>query len=292
MENKFKKRFIPFARKVALVAVGYFLFISFYLYFSQDNMIFLKPRISKDQLNSIRATYKDHPNVEELNLKTPDSTKLHGWFIKDSLNEASPLIIYFSGNYEDISLNIEEKRMYHDIYQGYSFALVNYRGYGESKGKPTEKNLYSDALFIYDYFKGRKDVDKNKIIVMGSSLGSAVATYLTAKRDVKGSILIAPFDSALNVARGLYPYLPVKLLLRHHFDAASFAKTLDTPMLMIATPDDEMIPFMHAEALFDAWGKDSDKDVKKELVLIPGRGHNTIAGSDNYWQGIKRFLKN
>lgn len=303
MDKRFKKIFASLARVAVFTAIGYFLFISVFIYFKQDDMIFLKPHISQDQLNAIRAKYKDNDKVEELNLKTPDGTVLHGWLAKEDMrveetgkesgagaSAPAPLIVYFGGNYEDISLNIEDKSMY----PGHSLALVNYRGYGLSGGKPSEKNLYKDALFIYDYFAGRAEVDPSRIVVMGSSLGGAVATYVASKRPVSGAVLITPFDSALSVARDLYPFLPVKLLLRHHFDAASLAKVVTTPMVMIASPDDDIIPFKHAQALFDAWGADLesgvDGEVSKKLVKIPGYGHNTIAQSDAYWLGIVNFL--
>ncbi len=309
MDKRFKKIFASLIRVAALTAVGYFLFISFFIYFKQDDMIFLKPHISDNQLNAIRAKYKDKGKVEELNLKTPDGVSLHGWLVKEDsygkdgpfIRESgggvydatpAPLIIYFGGNYEDISLNIEDKRMY----PGHSLALVNYRGYGLSGGKPSEKNLYKDALFIYDYFADRSEVDASKIVVMGSSLGGAVATYVAAHREVSGAILITPFDSALSVARDLYPFLPVKLMLRHHFDAATVAKAVTAPMVMIAAPDDEMIPFKHAENLFNAWGADLESGVdgdkvEKKLVKIPGVGHNTIGQSDAYWLAIINFLQ-
>lgn len=308
MDKRFKKIFTPLIRVAAFTAIGYFLFISVFVYFKQDDMIFLKPHISDNQLNAIRAKYKDSGKVEELNLKTPDGVSLHGWFVMEEgvvYDDApAPLIIYFGGNYEDISLNIEDKRMY----PGHSLALVNYRGYGLSAGKPSEKNLYKDALFVYDYFASRPEVDRERIVVMGSSLGGAIATYVTANRPVSGTILITPFDSALNVARSLYPLLPVKWLLRHHFDAASIAHDITTTMVMIASPDDEIIPFKHAQALYDAWGSDVEggisespadadrggaisENIEKKLVKIPGHGHNTIAQSDAFWLAIINFLQ-
>src|SRR5690606_12067614 len=118
-----------------------------------------------------------------------------------------PLVIYFGGNAEEVSWMLEEapRRA-----PGVGWLLVDYRGYGSSGGSPSEKALVEDAFRWYDRFAAGR-----KAYVFGRSLGSGVAVQLAARRPVAGVILIAPFDSLVEMGRHYYPVLPVDLLLKH-----------------------------------------------------------------------------
>lgn len=167
---------------------------------------------------------------ESFTLDTDDDVRLQGWFVRGESSAPWPLVIYFGGNAEEVSWLLPEWARVSE----WALLLVNYRGYGLSGGRPSEQALYRDALALYDRMTQRSDVDGTHVVVFGRSLGTGVATYLAARRPVAGVVLVSPYDSLVDLARGVYPFLPVKLLLRHRFDSAARAPQITAPLLAIA----------------------------------------------------------
>ena len=219
--------------------------------------------------------------MEEVRLKATDGVTLHGWLIKAAGSEPLPLILYFGGNAEEVSWLAGRA----GAFPGWSLLLVNYRGYGLSEGAPTERELFSDALQVYDYAARRGDVDPRRMVAMGRSLGSGVATYLATQRPLRAVALISPYDSIAALAQGVYPYVPVSLLLRHRFDSLSRAPTIRVPLLMLTASDDTTIPLAHSRKLFEAWGG------PKEAHTIAHAGHDDIVADPQYWDNLSRFLR-
>jgi uncharacterized protein len=157
--------------------------------------------------------------------------------------------------------------------------LVDYRGYGSSGGSPSERMLVDDALRWYDRFAAKRTY------VFGRSLGSGVAVQLAAARPVAGVVLVAPFDSLVEVGKRHYPFLPVQWLLKHRFDSISLAPKITAPLLCIVATDDEIIPAAHAKRLYDVWAGE------KRWVGLEGAGHNSTDNAANYWTSIIAFLR-
>jgi fermentation-respiration switch protein FrsA (DUF1100 family) len=248
-----------------------------FLYVRQDTMIFFPQRISQQELSVIHKRYK---NVEDVSLKTADGVAIRGWMVKDPHAGKSPLIIYFGGNAEEVSYLIGES----DEFRGWSLALMNYRGYGLSEGRPGERALFDDAITIYYYFSHRGDVDPGRIILMGRSLGTGVAVYLAQNRAVKGVILVTPYDSLTSVAQEKFRFLPISFLLKHKFDSVSRAPSISAPLLALAAKDDTIIPPGHAKRLVDKWAG------PRTLEVLEGVGHNSVDSNPLYWETIRTFL--
>lgn len=221
-----------------------------------------------------------HPRAIEVSLAAADGVRLHGWHLPAGAGPARPLAIYFGGNAEEVSWMLE----FAQIFAGWDLALINYRGYGSSAGKPSEKALLRDALTVYDHFVRRSGVDSARVVVIGRSLGSGVATYLASQRSVRGVLLIAPFDSITEVAQNFYPFLPVRLMLGNLYDSAALAPSIAAPLRMIVASRDEIIPVRHSRRLFDVWCG------PKDMVTIAGAGHNDLQQHREYWQAIRDFL--
>src|SRR5262249_35639515 len=151
----------------------------------------------------------------------------------------SPLVLYFGGNAEDVSWML---RRVAQQTPGAGWLLVDYRGYGASEGTPSEEALSADAIQWFDY--ARHQLDAQRIIVFGRSLGSGVAVQLAAARAVDGVILATPFDSLTNVARHHYPFLPVSLILKHPFDSLARAPYIDAPLLCLVAEHDQVVPMV------------------------------------------------
>ena len=250
--------------KIALIfAIGFPLL----LYLAQDSLIFHPQRLEESR----RAALAQASAAESLFIHAADGTRLHAWHVK-----GDPLVIYFGGNAEEVSWMLEDapRRA-----PGVGWLLVDYRGYGSSDGSPSEKALVADALQWHDHFKAA-----GRVYVFGRSLGSGVAVQLAAERPVAGVILVAPFDSLVEVGRRHYPFLPVGWLLRHRFDSAALAPKMKAPLLCIVAAYDEVVPAEHAKRLYDAWGG------AKRWVGLDGAGHNSTDSALNYWPSIARFL--
>lgn len=230
--------------------------------------------------NLLQWARQNYPD-SEVQLTTPDHVKLHGWFVKNKGVSKSPLLIYFGGNAEEVTGWLWDK----DNFPDWSLLTVNYRSAGLSEGQPSEANLCKDALFLYDTFSAKEEVDKTKIVVFGRSLGTGVAVYLASQRPLQGVILVSPFDSVRSVAQARYFFVPVSLLLKHPFDSLALAPSIKVPMLAVLATEDTTISLAHSKRLIEAWGG------KTSLKVITGVGHNDIQEGEGYWETIREFLK-
>lgn len=185
-------------------------------------------------------------------------------------------IIYFGGNAEDVAKNIPD---YATWLPDFTVYFVNYRGYGGSSGSPSEAALFEDALNIYDALAKKYQ----NIVVVGRSLGSGVAMYLAAAREVARLVLITPFDSAARVARRVMPIFPTGWLLRDRFDSVSRVPAVEAPVLVLVAGADGVIHRHHSDALVEAFPQQ-----QVTVEVIEGADHNTV----HMWPGYARSLQN
>lgn len=244
------------------------------VYFAQDGLIFLRQPVPEARRAEIARAL---PQAQSVFVTAADGTRVHAWHFKSG----PPLVLYFGGNAEEVSWMLEAVRA---ETSGVSWLLVDYRGYGQSAGSPSEKALVADALAFYDYAVKLPGVDKGRIYAFGRSLGSGVAVALAAERQLTGLILATPYDSLAAVAKRYYWYVPVDWLLKHRFDSIAHAPRLKTPLLCLIAARDEVIPPEHGERLYAAWG-----GVKKKVVLEDA-GHNTTDAHPMFWPPIREFL--
>jgi len=274
----FLKSLLKFLFRITLgVLIAIPLLLYPFLYFYQERLLFIPIKTQPEELGWAK---KEYPHVEELQIKTPDNMTLHGYYLKNSPKQQSPLLIYFGGNSEDVS-----KRIWSVEYlKGWSWLVVNYRGYGLSEGSPSEKHLFNDALLVYDTFAQRADIDNNNIVAFGRSLGTGVAVHLASQRPLKGVILVSPYDSIRSITQEIYPYVPVSLLLKHHFDALALAPSIKVPMLAVMSQHDQVINHQHSIALIEAWGGVTHQ------TTMQNTDHNNVEIGEGYWDTISAFL--
>jgi pimeloyl-ACP methyl ester carboxylesterase len=255
------------AGKIALVIIiGFPLLI----YLAQDSLIFHPQPLATAQRERIAA---QRAGLESLFIDAADGTRLHAWHVK-----GDRLVIYFGGNAEEVSWMLDHAAR---RTPGTGWLLVDYRGYGASGGSPSEKALVADAVRWYETMAK----DYKSIYLFGRSLGSGVAVQLAAQRPTAGVILVAPFDSLVEVGRRYYPFLPVDWMLKHRFESVALAPQISAPLLCIVATGDEIIPAVHSQRLYDAWGG------PKRWIGLDGAGHNSTDAAANYWTSIVAFLK-
>jgi len=218
--------------------------------------------------------------LEEVAYTARDGTRLAGVLVKPALARP-PLVIYYGGNAEEVTAYAADAAA---SYGERAALFVNYRGYGSSGGKPGEKDMVSDAIEIFDWAARRADLDAARIALHGVSLGTGVAVQVAAARPARCVLLTSPFAGLLDVAKEIYPWLPVGLLMRHPFDSAAHAPGLRMPALFLMGEADDLIPKRHSEKLANLWGG------PVERVSLAGFGHNDLGVSPRYDQAIQAFL--
>jgi pimeloyl-ACP methyl ester carboxylesterase len=260
----------------ALVAVG----LPLLLYLLQDRLIFHPQPLASGPRAEIARRF---PAVEEIFVDAADGTRLHAWHVE--ADAGAPLVLYFGGNAEEVSWMLEAiGDPVRGQTPGIGWLLADYRGYGGSEGRPSARALVADALTLYDAAVRLPGVEARRVFAFGRSLGSGIAVPLAAERPLAGVILVSPFDSLEAVAKRYYPYVPVKLLLRHRLDSLARAPRIRAPLLCVIAGRDEVIPPAHAERLFAAWG-----GVKRKLVLESSL-HNDTDGAPPFWPAVRGFL--
>lgn len=270
MEKNKTKLIIRF---LLLLFLGYS-FTSAAIYFQQDSLLF-HPRSISD-----RTVLEDYSQYSYQ--VTHDNISLQGWLFKfEKVTAKTPLIIYYGGNAEEISTLLKD----HNQWPAGALLLMNYRGYGDSKGKPSAEMLKRDALFIFDQVIAELAIQPSQVVIVGRSLGSGIATYVTSKRKVARTILITPFDSMTNVAKHHYPWLPVSVLLKHRFDSASLAKTITTPALVLLASTDQVVPHQLSKNLLQQWAGETTS------TLIAQSDHGSISSQPEYWLAIHQFIQ-
>ncbi|MEA3497819.1 MAG: hypothetical protein U9R16_02050 [Campylobacterota bacterium] len=255
-----------------LLLIGYS-FLVVYLYFMQDRLIFPGAYSFKDVVQQSGYIEKE---TSEFSLKTKDNIKLSGLI---SQKNSDTLLIYFGGNAENCTNFVSLISKFEKI----DSVALNYRGYGKSEGKPSEQKLYTDALEIYDHFK-----DKYKYIIpVGKSLGTPIATYVSSKRKLQGTILITPLDSITDVAKTIFPILPIKLLLNHPFNSIEHLKNINSPISLLMVKNDEVIPNKNTLNLKENINK------LALFTVVENSGHNTITNDGKFFkfifQSIEKF---
>lgn len=192
----------------------------------------------------------------------------------------APVVIFFHGNAELIDDQEYFVGSYHRL--GYSVLLCEYRGYGQSGGKPSQRAIAADTVRFYDALARRSDVDSSRIVFHGRSLGGAVAADLASRRTPAAWILQSAFSSVTAMAKH---YLAPAFLVRHPFRTDQVVESLDVPLLILHGTNDRVIPESHGRNLY-ALAADA------KYVTYPC-GHNDLPNPDNaneYWKEIEMFL--
>lgn len=205
-------------------------------------------------------------NVEAVTFPTQDDVTLHGWFLPSAQTTRPFTVMVLNGN----GGNRAYRARLGDALRarGCAVLLFDYRGYGENAGTPSEDGLARDARAARAYLIGRHDIDPNRMIYFGESLGTAVATRLAAEHPPAGLILRSPFASMVELGGMHYPMLPVKWLLRDRFVAMSHIRQVGSPLLVIAGSHDRIVPVEQSRRLYEA------APSRKTLVVVRGADHN------------------
>lgn len=190
----------------------------------------------------------------------------------------SRAMIYFGGNAESV---INNAPAFYNHLSGITVYLVNYRGYSESSGTPSEQGFYADADAIFEILNQQHQ----QISIMGRSLGSGVATYLASRQQIEKLILITPYDSVLNLAKKRFPIFPVAWLLREKYESIDRVNQIKAPTLVILAEHDYIVHHGSSNNLIAEFNPD-----QIQVKMIPQSDHNTISSHREYLLIIQDFL--
>ncbi len=260
--------------KMGFLIVVLILVFLYFRYFERKNLYF--------PLRTIEATPEALGlDYEEVTITAEDGIQISGWFIPARTPRAT--LIFCHGNGGNISHRLEKIKMFNDL--SLDVLIFDYRGYGMSKGRPSEKGVYLDAEAVYNYLINKKKILPQKIIVYGESLGGAVAIDLAGKHELRGIIIEGTFTSVRDMAKKFLPFIPT-FIYASRFDSLEKIRNVKSPKLIFHSTDDEIIPFEMGEKLFHAASK------PKEFVEIRG-GHNEafINSRDVFVKEIDEFVE-
>jgi fermentation-respiration switch protein FrsA (DUF1100 family) len=218
---------------------------------------------------------------EDVRLSSADGTALHGWYLPGG--DGARTLLFLHGNAGNISHRLDSLRIFHQL--GLNVLIIDYSGYGQSAGTPGEKQSYADALLAWQYLTDTRGVAAERIVIFGRSLGAGVATWLATQTAPAGLILESSFTSVPALARKYYPIFPVRWLARIHYDSASRLPTVNCPVLVVHSRDDELIPFAHGRALFDL-----ARDPKSFVELRGDHNAAFMLSGRHYREGLARFI--
>lgn len=206
-----------------------------------------------------------------------DGVRLHGWVVHPGQHNP---VIYFGGNAERVENRREQLGR---VLPDRSIYLIAYRGYGASDGVPSEAALFADALAVFDEVQSRHPGEA--ISVIGSSLGSGVASYVASKRPVSRLVLVAPFDSLVAVGQAHYPIFPVRWLVKDRFDSVEHLHGYKGEVMVIRAGQDTVVPPANTQRLIDTLGR------APKVVSLQDADHNTIGGDARFEQALQEFLR-
>jgi fermentation-respiration switch protein FrsA (DUF1100 family) len=209
-----------------------------------------------------------------------DGVKLHGWYVPHENPRA--VILYTHGNAGNITNRAYVLETLHDTV-GASVLILDYRGYGRSEGAPNEAGVLADARAARAWLAEREGIDEKDVVLLGRSLGGAVAVDLAAKDGTKALILESTFTSIPDMAAYHYSWLPVRFLIRNRLDSLSKIGDYHGPLLQSHGDTDTIVPYESGKRLFEAANE------PKEFVRLPRAGHNEPLPR-SYYERMVRFL--
>ena len=204
------------------------------------------------------------PEAEEVVLDTPDGARVIVWHVPP--RDGRPVWLYFHGNGGALRYRVDRFRQLTG--QGEGLVALSYRGYAGSTGRPSEAGLIADAGAAYDFAVKRHGAER--IVLWGESLGSGVALALAAERPVARVVLEAPFLSAVDIAAGVYPFLPVRLLMKDQFRSDLRVAKVTAPVLVMHGDRDEVVPISSGQRLYQLITS------PKRFVRLAGGGHENL----------------
>jgi alpha-beta hydrolase superfamily lysophospholipase len=267
---------MPYWLSTLLLILAIYMAISIALYYLQDYMLFKPEKLPADyQFNY------ENQDIKEYNLKTRDGAVINGlrFFPK---GESRGVVLYLKGNSKSIKgwgkFAVDFTR------HGYNVLMVDYRGFGKSTGKRSQKAIKRDLQLVYNKLKELTTEDR--IILYGRSLGSGFATKLASMNNPKMLILDAPYYSLTKVTARYAPFMPLSLLLKYPLPTYKWLKYVECPIHIIHGTHDKLIPYKSSVKLAQI------NSERTKMHTVIGGGHKNLNNFEAYHKMLDDILNN
>jgi fermentation-respiration switch protein FrsA (DUF1100 family) len=212
-------------------------------------------------------------DYREVLLDTPDGVRLHGWFVP--AEAAKFTVLFCHGNGGNVSHRVDSLKIFNEL--GLNCLIFDYRGYGKSSGKPNEQGTYIDARTAYKWLTGTEAVKPGEIIVLGRSLGGAIAAKLASEVPLRSLVLESTFSSFSDMAQTLYWYLPVRWFTRLDYATIHYLRDVQCPVMVVHSSEDNLVPYRFGRRLFEA-----APEPKKFLEIFGNHNDGFMVSRDIY----------
>lgn len=281
-ERRKNKRWRPRPIRVLLVllafaAMGY-VSAALWLMLQETRLVF--------EAGSTLAAARPKAPYQQIDIERADRAHQFGWVIPADADSANaPWVLFLHGNASTIASQINLAHYDRLRALGLNVFAPEYRGFGGLDGGPTEPALTRDALEAFDYLLNTRHIPSEHIVVYGWSLGGAVGVHLAASVQPAALILEATPASQLDILESRYPFFPMRLIVRNPFEAIRSIDRVRSPVLVLHSPNDEVIPIADARRLYDAAHE------PKAFVQIRG-GHvdGSVVDAERVYTVIRAFL--
>ena len=256
---------------------GLYILLIILLYLFQGGMMYHPADQIYQTPNAIQLPYED------VYFESGNGDRIHGWFLP--ANEARATVLISHGNAGNISDRLESLRVLNRL--NLNALIYDYSGYGKSEGSPSEQATYENVRAAWNYLTEQRNIPSDNIILMGRSLGGPVAAWLAAQTETAGLILESTFTSAVDLAAEIYPFLPVRLMMKYEYPTREYLRNISAPVIIMHSRDDQLIPFHHGEELYEV------ANTPKSLFEMNGaHGNAHMVTGEEYMRALDEFLEN
>ena len=246
---------------LAIIVIAAFIGFGIFLYFAQTRMVFFPTRELAVNPGDFNIPFED------VTVTSANGKQVHGWYLPPRTSpDSAPVVLFCHGNAGNISHRLETAAYIQEL--GAGILLFDYQGYGRSEGSPGESETYDDAAAFYQWLRDTKSISADRIVAFGRSLGGAIAIELATEKTVRGLIVESSFTSAEAMAKKMFPFFPVQVLVRYKFASLEKIPHVGCPVLVTHSPEDDLVPYEMGRKLYEAAGP------PKKFVELTG-GHNT-----------------
>lgn len=259
---------------VVLLILG-LVILNAWMYVQQPRMIFFP-------FDGISATPASRGlEYEDVRLRTSDGLDLSGWYIP--AQDSDRVLLFFHGNAGNMSHRGDSIALFHQL--GLNVFIFDYRGYGRSEGTPSEVGLYRDARSAWNYLTRDRGFASKDVILFGRSLGGAVAAKLASEVKPGGLILESTFSSARDMADEVFPVLTRLVYLRFRFNTAAQIRQVHSPVLVLHSPDDEIIPYHQGRKVFAA-----ANEPRSFFQMTGDHNYGFLKSQPDYAKAVESFI--
>lgn len=259
---------------IIIVIVSIYIITNVAAYFLQERFLFKPEKLPSE----FKFKYPNQ-QMQEHNIYVGDDVRINGAHF--SIEKPKGVVLYLKGNSRSIKgwgkFAVDFTRL------GFDVVMVDYRGFGKSKGRRSEKNIKGDLQVVYDVLK--RKVDEKYIVIYGRSMGSGFAAKLASNNNPRMVILESPYYSMTSMAKRYLPFMTASLILKYPLRTYKWIKYITCPIKIIHGTNDKLIPFKSSLSLSKI-----NPSITR-LYSIIGGGHNDLYTHEEYHRMLEEIMK-